>query len=128
MERSAVFGRDLKFVLRVWLQLLFVIAACSTVQAQGVDFSGDLRVGYMTFDRDERNGSTSDDAQLRVRVRAGALWTPNEIWSFKGRYSGRVHDSRNQRGFVGVFDGIQSGGPSIEPGQTAVDEFFARAR
>jgi hypothetical protein len=28
----------------------------------------------MTFDRDERNGSTSDDAQLRMRIRAGVMW------------------------------------------------------
>jgi hypothetical protein len=66
--------RAVKYVSTVWVQLLLVVATCSTVQAQSVDFSGDMRLGYMTFDRDERNGSTSDDAQLRMRFRAGVMW------------------------------------------------------
>lgn len=118
----------MKYVSTAWVQLLWLVVTCSTVQAQSVDFSGYMRIGHMVFDREERNGSTSDEAQLRMRIRAGVLWTPNDTWSFKGRYSGRVHDSRNRSGFVGVFEGINSGGPSIAPGQTAVDEFFARAR
>ena len=118
----------MKYVSTVWVQLLWVVATCSTVQAQSVDFSGDMRLGYMTFDRDERNGNSSDDAQLRLRIRAGVLWTLNDSWSFKGRYASRVHDSGNRSGFVGVFDGMDSGGPSIAPGQTAVDEFYARVR
>ncbi|MDO9475915.1 MAG: hypothetical protein Q7L07_04310 [Pseudohongiella sp.] len=111
-----------------WVLLLCVVAASTPVQAQSVDFSGDLRFGYISFDRDERNGSTSDDAQWRVRVRAGMLWTINDTWTFKGRYSARVHDSRNRSGFVGLFEAMGSGGPTIAPGQTAVDEFFVRAR
>lgn len=118
----------MKYVSTVWVLLLWLVATCSTVQAQSVDFSGDMRLGYMTFDRNERDGSTSDDAQLRMRVRAGVMWTPNDTWSLKARYSSRVHDSRNRSGFVGVFEGMDSGGPSIAPGQTAVDEFYARAR
>lgn len=118
----------MRYGLTVWVHFLWMVATCSTVQAQSVDFSGYMRLGYMVFDRDERNGSSSDDAQLRMRIRAGVLWTPNDTWSFKGRYAGRVHDSRNRSGFVGVFEGMDSGGPSIAPGQTAVDEFFARAR
>ncbi|MDP2379273.1 MAG: hypothetical protein Q8M35_02085, partial [Pseudohongiella sp.] len=111
-----------------WVLLLCVVTASTSVQAQSVDFSGDLRFGYISLHRDERNGSTSDDAQWRMRVRAGMLWTINDTWTFKGRYSARVHDSRNRSGFVGLFEAMGSGGPTIAPGQTAVDEFFVRAR
>lgn len=98
------------------------------VKAQDVDYSGDIRFGYAGFERDERSGSTTDDDQFRLRARAGLLWTINNTWSFKGRYAGLVHDSRNQSGFVGLFKGLTLGNSSIAPGQSTFDEFFVRAR
>lgn len=98
------------------------------VQAQDVDFSGDLRFGYYGFERDERNGSETDDDMLRLRVRAGLLWTINDTWSVKGRYAARMHSKNNDSGFVGLFDGLQPGASSIEPGESTLDEFYVRAR
>ena len=105
-----------------------ITITASAVQAQDVEFSGDLRFGYAEFERDERNGSTTDDNQIRLRARAGLLWTINDTWSFKGRYAGRVHDSRNQGGFVHLFNAPTGGGPSVAAGETTLDEFFVRAR
>lgn len=105
-----------------------LLATASATQAQDIDFSGDLRFGYFGVERDERDGSTSDDDQYRLRARAGLLWTINDTWSFKGRYAGLFHDSGNQSGFVHLFDGLSLGNSSIAPGETALDEFYVRAR
>ena len=111
------------------LALVFMVGAtASAAQAQDINFSGDLRFGFAGFERDERNGTETDDDQFRLRVRAGLQWNINDTWSFKGRYAGRVHDSRNQGGFVHLFDAPVGGGPSIAAGETTLDEFFVRAR
>ncbi len=110
------------------LLMLAISASAATTQAQDVDYSADMRFGYYGFERDERNGSTTDDEQFRLRLRAGLLWTINDTWSFKGRYAGRFHDTRNQGDFVHLFNGLLPGASSLAPGQSSFDEFFVRAR
>lgn len=105
------------------------LTGVSVVQAQNnVDFSGDIRFGYYGFERDERNGTESDDDMLRLRARAGLLWTINDTWSFKGRYAARLHNKNNESGWVKLFDGLNPGSSSIAPGESTLDEFFVRAR
>lgn len=110
------------------LTLLFVVAVSTTSLAQEVDFSADMRFGYFGLERDERSGRVTQDDQFRLRMRTGVLWNINDTWSFKGRYAGLVHDSGNRSGFVSLFDGLPSGNSSIAVGETAIDEFFVRAR
>jgi hypothetical protein len=118
----------LKKTLKMLAMISLISATASVAQAQDVDFSGDMRFGYTSFERDERNGTTTDDSQIRLRVRAGLLWTINDNWSFKGRYAGRVHDSSNRGGFVPLFDGLKGGASSVVAGESTLDEFFVRAR
>lgn len=110
------------------LMPVMALSGVSAVQAQNVDFSGDIRFGYYGFERDERNGAESDDDMLRLRARAGLLWTLNDTWSFKGRYAARVHNKDNESGWVKLFDGLNTGTSSIVPGESTLDEFFLRAR
>jgi hypothetical protein len=118
----------LKLTSKMLLMASVMGLTVPAAKAQDVDFSGDIRFGYAGFERDERSGQTTDDDQFRLRARAGLLWTINDNWSFKGRYAGLVHDSRNQSGFVGLSKGLTLGNSSIAPGQTTLDEFFVRAR
>lgn len=105
------------------------LSGVSTAQAQSnIDFSGDIRFGYYGYERDERNGSESDDDMLRLRARAGLLWTINDTWSFKGRYAARMHNKDNNSGWVRPFEGLSPGASSIAPGESTLDEFFVRAR
>lgn len=110
------------------LMPVMALSGVSAVQAQNVEFSGDIRFGYYGFERDERNGTESDDDMLRLRARAGLLWTINDTWSFKGRYAARVHNKDNESGWVKLFDGLNAGSSSIVPGESTLDEFFLRAR
>jgi hypothetical protein len=116
-----------KQLLRALVPVL-ALTAVSGVQAQNLDFSGDIRFGYYGYERDERNGTETDDEMLRLRVRAGLLWTIDETWSFKGRYAARVHNKDNNSGWVKLFDGLNTGASSIVPGESTLDEFFVRAR
>lgn len=95
--------------------------------AQPVNFSGDIRFGYAGFERDERNGSRVDDDQLRLRVRAGLLWTLSDVYSIKGRYAARLHNKDNLNEFS-FLRGLRPGASSIAPGQSTLDELFVRAR
>lgn len=110
------------------LAMASTLVLTSGAQAQDVDFSGDIRFGYYGFERDERNGTETDDDMLRLRVRAGLQWNINETWSFKGRYAARVHNKDNESGWVKLFDGLNPGASSIVPGESTFDEFFVRAR
>ncbi|MDO9621028.1 MAG: hypothetical protein Q7I91_03880 [Moraxellaceae bacterium] len=51
---------------------------CSTTlmadPASPVTFSGDIRLGYFSSERDDRNGSESEQDDARIRVRAGLVW------------------------------------------------------
>ena len=118
----------MKLTSKMLLITSLMVLTVPVAKAQGIDYSGDIRFGYAGFERDERSGQKTDDAQFRLRARAGLLWTINDTWSFKGRYAGLVHDSRNQSGFIGLFKGLTLGNSSIAPGQTTFDEFFVRAR
>lgn len=104
------------------------LTGMSAANAQNVEFSGDMRFGYYGYERDERNGTESDDDMLRLRARAGLLWTINDTWSFKGRYAARVHNKDNESGWVKLFDGLNAGSSTIVPGESTLDEFFVRAR
>jgi hypothetical protein len=118
----------LKLMSKMLLITSVMVLTVPVAKAQSIDYSGDIRFGYAGFERDERSGLKTDDAQFRLRARAGLLWTINDNWTFKGRYAGLVHDSRNQSGFVGLSKGLSLGNSSIAPGQTTLDEFFVRAR
>jgi hypothetical protein len=110
------------------LFLVISLGVVSTAQAQELDFSGDMRFGFASFDRDERNGTEIGEDVLRLRARAGVLWTINENWSFKGRYAARLNNKNNESGWVKLFDGLNVGATSIVPGESTLDEFFVRAR
>lgn len=107
---------------------VLALTVVSDVDAQNLDFSGDIRFGYFGFERDERNNAQTDDDMLRLRVRAGLLWTVDDTWSFKGRYAARVHNKDNNSGWVKLFDGVNPGASSIAAGESTLDEFFVRAR
>jgi hypothetical protein len=108
------------------LSATLAVVVSTGVAAQPVDFSGDIRFGAFGFERDERNGSRVSDDQLRLRARAGLLWTLNDTYSIKGRYAARVHNKDNNSE-LRLYRGL-SGGSSLAPGQSTLDELFVRAR
>ena len=51
--------------------------------------SGDIRAGYFTLHRDDRDGSTNYTDELRLRVRAGLGMELSDSISAKVRFAGR---------------------------------------
>lgn len=110
-----------------WLGLALVPMLSTAAYAQDINFSGDLRFGFASFDRDERNGSNIDDSQFNLRVRAGALWDISSIYSAKTRVAITGNDS-DFSGDVKFYKALPPGSSSIEAGDMTVDELFLRAR
>lgn len=108
------------------LSATLAAAVSSGAVAQSVDFSGDLRFGYIFADRDERNGTNIDSDELRLRARAGLQWNASEVYSFKVRYAGLVNNEDNVDG-LRLYRGTGSQG-SLQPGQSTLDELHVRAR
>lgn len=107
------------------LALLPMLSA--TAVAQNVEFSGDLRFGYASFDRAERNGLNIDDSQFKLRARAGALWNMSDIYSAKARVAVSGNDS-DFSGDLKFYQALPTGASSIEPGYMTFDELYVRAR
>ena len=110
-----------------WLGLALLPVLSSTAFAQDVDFSGDLRFGFASLDREDRNGLNSDDSQFNLRVRAGMQWNISEIYSAKIRVAATGNDS-DFSGDLKFYTELPAGASSIEPGDMTIDELYVRAR
>ena len=105
-----------------WLGLALLPMLSTAAFAQDIDFSGDLRFGFASFDRDERNGSSIDDSQFNLRVRAGAQWNISEIYSAKARVAVTGNDS-DFSGDLKFYTELPAGASSTEAGDMTFDEF-----
>lgn len=92
-----------------------------------VSFSGDLRFGGTSFDRDERDGSNIDRTRLQLRARAGLEWNISDIYSAKVRYAARVHNTGNESATFKLYRAVPRGASSLHPGQSTLDELFIKA-
>lgn len=110
-----------------WLGLALAPMLSTAALAQDIDFSGDLRFGFASFDRDERNGSNIDDSQFNLRVRAGAQWNIANIYSAKARVAVTGNDS-DFSGDLRFYTELPAGASSTEPGDMTFDELYLRAR
>lgn len=95
--------------------------------AQELNYSGDLRVAFTHFDRDERSGVSISDGQFVLRARAGVQWNISEVYSAKARLAGTVTDDRSNINFK-FLQAIVPGTSSIRVGDVTFDELFVRAR
>ena len=112
---------------KLWLGLALLPTLGTTVYAQDVVFSGNMRFGYAHFDRDERDGSNIDNGQFNLRVRGGAQWNISEIYSVKARVATTGNDS-DFNGDFKFYTELPAGASNIDAGDITFDEFYVRAR
>lgn len=99
------------------------VAATKQPTDNSVKFSGDVRVGYFSNDRDDRNGSHDTTDEFRLRVRAGAGFKLTNTLSAKARFAGRYStDDRNHPHFE-LFKAIPAG-DGLRRGDSTLDELY----
>ncbi len=88
--------------------------------------TGDVRTGFYTLNRDDRDGSTSSKDEWRLRLRTGLQATINESLSARVRFAGRysTHRSAADPEFELYSSGITPGSDGLEMGQSTFDEMW----
>lgn len=88
-------------------------------------FSGDARMGYFGREREDRNGSRSDESDWRIRIRPGVLWQVTPTLSAKARFAGRYSSDDSNDNHYEFFTSIpQSDGLGF--GDSIIDELNLR--
>lgn len=89
-----------------------------------VDFIGDLRAGYYSAQRDDRDGTEEEHEQFIGRVRGGLTWKPSTQLSGAARLAGRYSTLNNHPHFE-IFDSIPDT-DGLRAGDATVDELFLK--
>ena len=113
--------------MRVFVPLLVLGLLSSTAQAGDVKVFGDIRVGYFSAERDDRDGSTNITDEGRVRLRLGVKGKLSDSLEAKVRFAGRYStDDRNDNYFE-VFESIPSG-DGLRRGDSTLDTIQMKYR
>jgi hypothetical protein len=118
------------FCYKKWVSPVLT-ASCLALAgpAAAVDFSvnGDLRTGFYSLHRDDRNGTEDTTDELRLRVRAGIGAKFNEQWQAQVRFAGRYStDDRNEPHFE-IFNSIPAD-DGLRRGDSTLDEIYVEYR
>lgn len=92
-----------------------------------IGFSADLRMGYFAREREDRDGTRSDSADWRIRIRPGVLWQVTPEFSAKARLAGRYSTDDSNHNHFKFFTSLpQSDG--LRFGDATFDELYLRYR
>ncbi|HEY9098282.1 MAG TPA: hypothetical protein VIN38_05365 [Thiobacillus sp.] len=94
-----------------------------------VEFSlnGDVRAGFYSLHRDDRNGTQDTTDELRLRLRPGVGAKFNEQWRAQVRFAGRYStDERNDLHFE-LFDSLPAD-DGLRRGDSTLDEMYVEYR
>ena len=89
-----------------------------------VDFIGDLRAGYYSAQRDDRDATEEEHDQFIGRVRGGLRWKPSAQLSGTVRLAGRYSTLDNNPHFE-IFESIPDT-DGLRAGDSTVDELFIK--
>jgi hypothetical protein len=109
-----------------------VLASATPLSAAAADpapgefaFGGDARMGYFSREREDRNGSRSDESDWRIRIRPGVLWQVTTELSARARFAGRYSTDDSNDNHFEFFTAIpQSDGLGF--GDSTIDELYLR--
>lgn len=100
--------------------------AGQTVPKVPLTVSGDLRSGYFSMNRNERDGTRSSTDDFRARLRIGGDLRLSEVFSAKVRLAGRFSTEQEAFGFA-----LHNHPPTIEGmplGEATLDEAYLNFR
>ncbi|NOY67432.1 MAG: hypothetical protein GXP13_08485 [Gammaproteobacteria bacterium] len=109
--------------------LILSVGVSISSSAFAVDYkiSGDIRGGYYSADRDDRNGTTNktDEARLRIRVGVGTKIT--NTLKAKVRLAGRYSTDDRNENYFRLFDSIPAG-DGLRRGDSTFDEMYLKQK
>jgi hypothetical protein len=83
---------------------------------------GDARLSFFASERDARDGTTTDEEGVRLRLRLGAETGLSDHWLLRGRIAGRYSTEQDRsRLWLKAWTPTSTG---LEDGDTTVDELF----
>ncbi|MDZ4297247.1 MAG: hypothetical protein U0998_03290 [Moraxellaceae bacterium] len=111
-------------LLRLPVLMVCLSLSSTAISADTVSFSGDVRLGYFSSERDDRDGSKSDQDDARIRLRAGLGWQISDSFFAKARLATRYSSAGNKSQFkffhsIPLNDGLAFG-------DTGLDELYLR--
>ncbi len=98
-------------------------AASSTSSANPYKISGDVRLGYFSSDRDDRNKSQNTTDEFRVRIRVGVGAKFSETLSGKVRFAGRYSTDNRNHPYFELFQAIPAG-DGLRRGDSTLDQLY----
>lgn len=118
------------FRFKKWVSpVLSVLCLALAGPAAAVEFTmnGDVRTGFYSLHRDDRNGKEDTTDELRLRLRPGVRAKFNEQWLAQVRFAGRYStDDRNDPHFE-IFKRIPAE-DGLRLGDSTLDEIYAEYR
>ncbi len=116
-------------VMRITVGPAIALVLVSTLPAQseaaGIDFGGDLRTGVFGRDRDDRDGSSDSNDELRLRLRPGVgIQFSNKV-SGKVRFAGRYSTDESNDNHFEFFEAIPAS-DGLRRGDSTLDELYLR--
>jgi hypothetical protein len=118
------------FCFKKWVGPVLTVSCLALAgPAAAVDFSvnGDLRTGFFSLHRDDRDGTEDTTDELRLRVRLGLNAKLNEQWMAQVRFAGRYStDDRNELHFK-IFSSLPAD-DGLRRGDSTLDEAYVEYR
>lgn len=109
------------------LLLLSFMFVSQSVHAVNYKVSGDIRAGYFSADRDDRDGTQNKTDEGRLRLRAGVSTELTDSLQAKVRFAGRYStDDRNDNYFK-LFESIPST-DGLRRGDSTLDEIYLKKK
>ncbi len=111
------------------LPLLFGTGLTQAEQPINDTFSwgGDVRAGYFSLQRDDRDNSETSTDEARLRVRIGLKAKFSDQAEAKIRFAGRYSTLESNHEHFEVFSRITAG-DGLRRGDSTIDEFYLKAR
>jgi hypothetical protein len=91
------------------------------------DVSGDVRTGFFSLHRDDRDGSSDTTDEFRLRLRAGVGLKFSEQWMAKIRFAGRYSTDDRNRNHFEIFGRIPAE-DGLRRGDSTLDEIYLEHR
>ncbi|MFO7541242.1 MAG: hypothetical protein R6W97_00335 [Thiobacillus sp.] len=118
------------FCFKKWASPVFMVTGLALAgPSVAVEFTlnGDVRTGFYSLHRDDRDGKEDTTDELRLRVRPGIGAKFNEQWLAQVRFAGRYStDDRNDLHFE-IFNSLPAD-DGLRRGDSTLDEIYVEYR
>jgi len=103
--------------------LSLLLAATPGQASEQIQWSGDVRSGYFSSEKEQRNGSKDNSEELRARLRWGGTLTVSPGWQLGARFAGQLSNNQEDTHAGLSFSSTSAG---LNRGDATLDQLYAR--